>query len=141
VFQDLISIAATFDASPTPQKFPSDLVKVNLNNYLVGGKDFTRSGGNYYPLIVEMKGTNGNESIFYFQYTLNRGGPPSVQLLKQKVIYNGQLFELTEAYGLKSKGDDANTEECVICLTLPKDTICKPCKQVSLCKSCAQVVF
>ena len=75
-------MAATFDASATPQKFPSDLVKVNLNNYLAGGKDFTRSGANYYPLIVEMKGTNDNESIFYFQYTLNRGGPPSVQLLK-----------------------------------------------------------
>ena len=30
-----------------------------------------------------------------------------------------RLRELTEAYGLKSKGDDANTEECVICLTLP----------------------
>jgi hypothetical protein len=66
VFQDLVTVAATFDASATPQKFPSDLVKVNLNNYLIGGKDYTRSVANYYPLIVEMKGSNGNESIFYF---------------------------------------------------------------------------
>ena len=66
MFQDLISVAATFDASATPQKFPSDLVKVNLNNYLVGGKDYSRSVANYYPLIIEMIGSNGNESIFYF---------------------------------------------------------------------------
>ena len=59
-------MAATFDASATPQKFPSDLVKVNLNNYLVGGKDYSRSVANYYPLIIEMIGSNGNESIFYF---------------------------------------------------------------------------
>ena len=65
MFQDLVTVAATFDASATPQKFPSDLVKINLNNYLIGGKDYTRSVGNYYPLIVEMKGSNGNESIFY----------------------------------------------------------------------------
>ena len=66
MFQDLVTVAATFDASATPQKFPSDLVKVNLNNYLIGGKDYTRSVANYYPLIVEMKGSNDNESIFYF---------------------------------------------------------------------------
>ena len=66
MFQDLVTVAATFDASATPQKFPSDLIKVNLNNYLIGGKDYTRSVANYYPLIVEMKGSNDNESIFYF---------------------------------------------------------------------------
>ena len=96
----------------------------------------------YFPLVVVMKSnTSDYESIFYLQYALSRGAPPAVQVIKQKILVNGQLFDLTEAYGLRPKNEDANTEECVICLTNEKDTICKPCKHVSLCSSCAQVVF
>ena len=142
IFQELINVEAVFDAAKEIQKFPPTLVKINFDNFFIGGKDYTRASLSYFPLVVHMRATNSAyESIFYMQFSLNRGAPPSIQLLKQKIIFNGQLFELTEAYGLKSNGNNDNTEECVICLTNPKDTICKPCKHVSLCTACAQVVF
>ena len=107
------------------------------------GQDFTRATLSYYPLIIVMKADTEladqqYESIFYFQFVFKRGSTPQLQLLKQNIVYNNQIFELSEAYGLKGEQSD---ECCVICLTNPKDTISKPCKHVSLCSSCAQVVF
>jgi hypothetical protein len=82
-FQELINVEAAFDAAKETQKFPPTLVKINFNNYFAGGKDYTKASLSYFPLVVHMRATNSSyESIFYLQFSLNRGAPPSIQLLK-----------------------------------------------------------
>ena len=109
------------------------------------GGDFTKSQQNYYPLIINLLSSSGEyESNYYIQFKYFRGQvqPWGLQVLKQKIIIKGSLFELSEAFGLNStRTDDSSSQECVICLTNQKDTIAKPCKHVSLCSQCAQVVF
>lgn len=62
--------------------------------------------------------------------------------MKQKILVNGQLFELSEAYGLNSnRTDETDSKECVICLVNRKDTLLNPCKHVSMCRTCAQIVL
>ena len=90
VFADLVQIAATFDAAKEAHKFPPTLLKINFSNYFQKSKDFTRASMTYFPLVIVMKSnTSDYESIFYLQYTLNRGAPPAVQVVKQKIVLNG----------------------------------------------------
>ena len=143
-FEQMIVTANCFDKSgDKPQKFPPNLISINVNNFFRQGQDLTRAALAYSPVIVVMTSDDESfqyESIFHFQFIFNRGSHPSLQMLRQKIVYNSQVFELSEAYGLK--GEKAGEDDyCVICLTNPKETISKPCKHVSLCSSCANVVF
>ena len=107
------------------QKLPEDFGVININNYFSHSSGPTLASGSY-------------EAIYYLQFLFSRNQTPTPQLLKQKILHNGQLFELTEAYGLgQGRTDEAGSQECVICLTNPKSTIAKPCKHVSLCAECA----
>jgi hypothetical protein len=76
-------------------------------------------------------------TIYYLALTYNSLTQVcSPRVLKQKVIVNGQVFELSEAYGINS-----GNQECIICFDQAKATIAKPCKHVSMCAACAAVVF
>ena len=133
-----------FDAGKQ-QKLPEDFGVININNYFShsSGADYTKAALTYYPLILHLKteptlASGSYEAIYYLQFLFSRNQTPTPQLLKQKILHNGQLFELTEAYGLgQGRTDEAGSQECVICLTNPKSTIAKPCKHVSLCAECA----
>ena len=66
-----------------------------------------------------------------------------VQLIQQKIVTSQGVYTIEEAYGLNSNrnDDESGTRECVICLTVDKNTLCKPCKHVSCCHGCAQVIM
>jgi len=82
----------------------------------------------------------------------------SAHALKQKIWVHGSSYELQEIYGIEScgtsssGGGDHNTgnsssfggadpsdasEECVICLSEPRDTTVLPCRHLCMCAECA----
>ena len=68
--------------------------------------------------------------------------------MKQKLLYNKTIFELTDMYGKDSGANGANgagtdgesQRECVICFTVVKDTVVLPCRHLCLCQACSQIV-
>ncbi|TNV70833.1 hypothetical protein FGO68_gene16384 [Halteria grandinella] len=93
---------------------------------------------------MQAENSSDFRQLYYLQFHFQRHAHPpwSLQVLKQKILHHGSLFDLTEAYGLNSsRTDDSTSQECVICLCNNKETIAKPCKHVSMCSGCAQVVF
>lgn len=78
----------------------------------------------------------------------------SAHALKQKIWVHGSSYELQEIYGIEScgasSGGDHNagtsssfgadpdaSEECVICLSEPRDTTVLPCRHLCMCAECA----
>lgn len=52
-FMNIQSVSSKFEAGKN-QKFPENLVQVNLNLYFNSGFDFTRSKHPFYPVIIHM---------------------------------------------------------------------------------------
>ncbi|XP_057961216.1 probable E3 ubiquitin-protein ligase LUL3 [Malania oleifera] len=66
-----------------------------------------------------------------------------VRVIKQILWVDRVRYELREIYGIKDSdeaGIDNNDagEECVICMTEPKDTAVLPCRHMCLCSECAK---
>lgn len=65
----------------------------------------------------------------------------------QKLWFNGQIFEVQEIYGLEqgrpAEGqvveghDEVEGNECVICMSEPRDTTALPCRHMCMCHTCA----
>ena len=100
----------------------------------------------YYPLVIQatcMNQSDPNYSytrILYLDFNL---ASAAARLVQQKIVTRGGVFTLEEAFGLNSNRTDAeeSQRECVICLTLDKNTLFKPCKHVATCFGCAQVIM
>lgn len=62
--------------------------------------------------------------------------------IKQKIQVDQTLYELQEIYGIDGSGGDtdANSRECVICMTEQRDTTVLPCRHMCMCSDCANVL-
>lgn len=75
----------------------------------------------------------------------NNGDPFKVRVMRQILWIDGVRYELREIYGIighseESFDDTASGEECVICMTEPKDTAVLPCRHMCLCSECAKAL-
>ncbi|KAL4590229.1 hypothetical protein LXL04_003155 [Taraxacum kok-saghyz] len=74
----------------------------------------------------------------------NNGDPFKVRVIRQILWIDGIRYELREIYGIghsEEKVDNAGPgEECVICMTEPKDTAVLPCRHMCLCSECAKAL-
>nr|GEV42447.1 probable E3 ubiquitin-protein ligase LUL4 [Tanacetum cinerariifolium] len=74
----------------------------------------------------------------------NNDNPFKVKVMRQILWIDGVRYELREIYGIsqsEEKFDDAGSgEECVICLTEPKNTAVLPCRHMCLCSECAKAL-
>ncbi|GIL72755.1 hypothetical protein Vretimale_4462 [Volvox reticuliferus] len=72
-------------------------------------------------------------------------------MIKQKIWVKGTAYELQEIYGMeqnKAAGngaaadgyDDLDGNECVICMSAPRDTTALPCRHMCMCHSCASAL-
>lgn len=75
-------------------------------------------------------------------------------MLKQKIQVGATAYELQEIYGIEGQGGGgdaarpsdggeeggANSRECVICMTDPRDTTVLPCRHMCMCSECAKVL-
>lgn len=64
----------------------------------------------------------------------------------QKLWVQGSVFELQEIYGMEpgrpaevvdGVGEEVEGNECVICMSAPRDTTALPCRHMSCCHTCA----
>lgn len=98
-----------------------------------------------YPIVISLETSplavarDGAEPQCFLMYcTLYRNGAAfGVRVLKSVVRLNGCAYLLHEIFGLSTeKEDEAN--ECVVCITDPRDTVVLPCRHMCLCSSCAK---
>ncbi|KAK4537947.1 hypothetical protein CDCA_CDCA15G3972 [Cyanidium caldarium] len=76
----------------------------------------------------------------------------AVQVVLQKILVDGTVYELQEIYGIEASstttmmattmrpgaaGDDTD-DVCIVCMTDPRDTAVLPCRHMCLCAECAQ---
>jgi len=62
----------------------------------------------------------------------------AIKPVKVKIEYGGNTYVVHDIYGLHHKGETGT--ECVICMTVPRDTIVLPCRHMCLCRRCADVL-
>lgn len=63
----------------------------------------------------------------------------------QKICFKGKVFELQEIYGMEQGRpaetvdgfDEVEGNECVICMSEPRDTTALPCRHMCMCHTCA----
>lgn len=71
-----------------------------------------------------------------------------VRVLKQKIWVEGQSYELQEIYGMEQNKaapgaegfEDVDGNECVICMSEPRDTTAIPCRHMCMCHGCASAL-
>ena len=69
----------------------------------------------------------------------------TAHVTKQKIYVHGSSYELQEIYGIESCDNVGLSsadvgEECVICLTEPRDTTVLPCRHLCMCAECAHAL-
>lgn len=69
----------------------------------------------------------------------------SVSVIGQKLQYGKQCFVCHEVFGVSSKqmaevDAEGNNNDCVICLSEPRDTAVLPCRHMCFCGYCAGIV-
>jgi len=76
------------------------------------------------------------------------------RVVKQKIWVKGEAYELQEIYGMEqnSRGpamglpasvegfEDVEGNECVICMSAPRDTAALPCRHMCMCHGCASAL-
>ncbi|KAL0481921.1 E3 ubiquitin-protein ligase [Acrasis kona] len=111
------------------------------------------------PLVVELR-SNENCQITYAQF-VQSGAVYGIKFIKQKIIINGQTFELADIYGFDQQEDhhdpsekpkspadmvmniedvDPDDSKCVICITDQADTAVLPCRHMCMCHGCAKIL-
>lgn len=82
-------------------------------------------------------------------YKDGNGTINGVHVVKQVILINGLPFEMKSIYGLTNDegaeegheafAEDDNPEaECLICLTVVKDTLIMPCAHLCVCEDCGK---
>lgn len=82
-------------------------------------------------------------------------GSLGVRVIKQKIWVKGESYELQEIYGMEqNRGvaigtpaagpadgfEDVEGNECVICMSAPRDTAALPCRHMCMCHGCASAL-
>ncbi|KAK4266407.1 hypothetical protein QN277_027336 [Acacia crassicarpa] len=76
----------------------------------------------------------------------NGSGSFQVKVIRQILWIDGDRYELREIYGIGGSAaadfndNDPEKEECVICMTEPKDTAVLPCRHMCMCSECAKAL-
>ncbi len=126
------------------KKFPENVMTIELSKY---PRDilFERQDDDEYALVIRMERVMPDKEerrIFYnyFEFAgptgtaINTMKNVGLKLLRQKMEYNNQAFEIQEIYGINASIADnqANIEDtekdCVICMGEKIDTIILPCR-------------
>ena len=78
----------------------------------------------------------GYTRLLYFDFNI---ATAQIRLIQQRIMTPLGVFTIEEAFGLNSNRNDGDgvQRECVICLTIDKNTLAKPCNHVSCCHGCA----
>lgn len=73
------------------------------------------------------------EKVSLMMFVVEMGRDQSLGLTKRVVVSSRAAYVTKELYG---EHDETTQEECVICLSDPKDTALLPCRHLCVCSSC-----
>jgi hypothetical protein len=97
----------------------------------------------------------------YARVVKEEDGTLGLRVLKQKIWVKGESYELQEIYGMEqNRGvamgtptgpvsapaqtadgfEDVEGNECVICMSAPRDTAALPCRHMCMCHGCASAL-
>jgi len=117
-----------------------------------------RLGSTHFPLVIVLQAepdpgqpfVNSQTTFATLVRPAEPGGAWGLKILQQSIVYNGNVYELQEIYGIEKAApipagmeDDAEAaegRECVICMCEPRDTMVLPCRHMCLCAECAQAL-
>ena len=107
----------------------------------------------FYPIVITIETVypdnykgKGRKNIQYTYGQFQKDGPNNIRFkfLKQKLLYNNQIMDLNDIYGIDNTAavnrEDEAQKECVVCYTTTKDTVVLPCRHMCLCIDCSQIV-
>jgi E3 ubiquitin-protein ligase MGRN1 len=97
-----------------------------------------------FPIVIALASrTNesGKHSSSQTTYAnvLKKHDAYSVQILKQKIVVEGHdhAYDVQEIFGIANTNDEEDNE-CVVCMSEPRDTTVMPCRHMCLCHECAE---
>lgn len=91
----------------------------------------------------------------YARLTKEEDGEIGLRIIKQKIWFKGEAYELQEIYGMERNArggvvmgtpstadglEDVDGNECVICMSAPRDTAALPCRHMCMCNGCASAL-
>ncbi|CAD7952892.1 unnamed protein product [Amoebophrya sp. A25] len=100
------------------------------------------------PLVIHVRSlkenyssSNVNALWFYCNLRPTDGEKYDVLVLKKLVACFGRSYLLQSLFGgtVTVPGVEGDGQECVVCLSAPREVVVLHCKHVCLCKSCASV--
>ena len=139
------------------QSLPENLCVIDTSAYNQGidgtqgcrKEDLFTVKEDFYPIVVSIetiypagyKG-KGRKNIQFTYGSFKKDGSKnlSFKFLKQKLLYNNQIMDLNDIYGIDNNAAniaDESQRECVVCYTATKDTVVLPCRHMCLCIDCS----
>jgi len=95
-----------------------------------------------FPLVISMNaldaGGNNKVTQLLTLASLHKISENSweVKTLQQKIHCRGEIFVLHDIFG--NEQSPTTSDECVICLSVQRDTLIIPCRHLCVCHQCAQ---
>lgn len=128
------------------QEFKGGLCVVDLN--ALSKFNITNHSKDHFPCIINLEGVYDRQegqpmrqnAVLTYCVFVKEGSGLGIRVVKQKIVNNGNAFEMKEIYGLQDamKGEvEDDGKECIICLTNNKNTIMMPCGHLCVCDECA----
>mmetsp|Transcript_16388 Transcript_16388/g.40469 ORF Transcript_16388/g.40469 Transcript_16388/m.40469 type:complete len:309 (-) Transcript_16388:308-1234(-) len=103
---------------------------------------------NEMPLVIHIRSLQENYSSknvnalwFYCNLKENENEKYEVLVMKKLVACEGRSYLLQNLFGgtVTVPGTEGDGQECVVCLSAPREVVVLHCKHVCLCKACANV--
>jgi len=123
------------------QTFSQDDVIFNPSLYSKDELTYTPES-TMFPLVISMNALDANGTNKITQLltlaTLNKVAEDKweAKTAQQKVYCHGESFVVHDIFG--NEQSSSSSDECVICLSVQRDTLIIPCRHLCVCHQCAQ---
>ena len=110
--------------------------------------DLVNHTEDFFPIVITIETIypegyrgKGRKNIQYTYGSFSKDGDDmKYKFLKQKLLYNNQIMDLNDIYGIDNNAAnmaDEAQKECVVCYTATKNTVVLPCRHMCLCIDCS----
>jgi len=143
----------------------SNLIDLNINEFTEEEMTYIEGSKNYPIVIVIESVTNETEipqekelersskdinkkitaqitiaNIIKSNSASNNTPIYDLKVITQKILFGGITYVVYDIYGIEQikYGPTSHQEECVICLSEPRNSVVLPCRHLCLCNQCAE---
>lgn len=134
---------ATFEGENSSQSYSAELPQNTA--VALDSLEFSSSDG--YDLVISLNSTSNDSDgrPLSSQTTYVKLGREAnsleynVKIEKQKIVVDGHenAYDVQEIFGITGNADEEDNE-CVVCMSAPRNTTVLPCRHMCLCDECAE---